>query len=377
MKPRLLLYCQHSLGLGHFFRSLALAEALAERFDICFFNGGPVPGMATLPDAIQFVHLPPLRMEEDGSLSGDRDVTQIIEQRRQTMLAVAAEAPVAALVVELYPFGRKKFAPEINPLIEAVGAQGGKIICSVRDVLVNERLDQARHDQRAADTLNALFDAVLVHSDERIFQLEQSFKPASPVTIPIMHTGFVARASRPSRSNLQTGTLVTAGGGIVGHALYHAAAEAQRLLWPQKQWPMTIVAGPLFPDEDWQALIAQVKGVGGLSLLREVNGMAALLSSADRVVSQCGYNSALEIVQYALPTLFVPFARGQESEQTTRARQFSKLGLSEWMAESDLHGASLAQALIALPMPKPTTALNIDGAHNSARIISDVLKCSS
>ena len=29
MKPRLLFYCQHSLGLGHFVRSLALAEALA------------------------------------------------------------------------------------------------------------------------------------------------------------------------------------------------------------------------------------------------------------------------------------------------------------------------------------------------------------
>ncbi len=72
MKPRLLFYCQHSLGLGHFVRSLALVEALATRFDVVFFNGGPVPMAMDLPSAVRFVHLPPLRMEEDGGLSGAR-----------------------------------------------------------------------------------------------------------------------------------------------------------------------------------------------------------------------------------------------------------------------------------------------------------------
>jgi predicted glycosyltransferase len=375
MKPRLLLYCQHSLGLGHFYRSLTLAEALAEQFDVCFFNGGPVPGLARLPESIRFIHLFPLRMEEDGSLSGDGDVAAIMEARREAMLRVAAEGPVAALVIELYPFGRKKFAPEIDPLIENVRGQDGKIVCSVRDVLVNARLDQARHDQRAADTLNRQFDAVLVHSDDRIFKLDESFRPERPLTIMVHHTGFVTRSVRRDPSARGTDTLVTAGGGIVGHAIYRAAVDAQRLLWERKGWGMTIVAGPLLPDDQWQVLRAQAQDVRGLLLVREVPTMAPLLAQAGRVVSQSGYNSALEIVQHGLPTLFVPFARGQESEQTTRARHFEQLGLSDWMPENELCGATLAGRLLELQRPAPTASLNINGASRSAQMIWDITSC--
>jgi predicted glycosyltransferase len=361
--------------LGHFYRALALAEAMAEQFDICFFNGGPVPGMAELPANIRFIHLPPIRMEEDGSLSGEGDVAAIMEQRKQTFLAVASDAPAAALVVELYPFGRKKFAPEIDPLIGYVRGHGGKIICSVRDVLVNVRADQARHDQRAADTLNTLFDAVLVHSDDRIFKLEDSFNPERPLTIPVFHTGFVTRTVRretPATGNL---TLVTAGGGVVGHAIYQSAVEAQHVLWEQKGWAMTVVAGPLFPEADWQALQQQGQNVGGLTLLREVKSMAPLLAQAGRVVSQCGYNSALEIVQHGVPTLFIPFARGQESEQTTRARQFGELGFSQWMPENELCGSALARRLLQQGAPAPKAALNTDGASTSAHMILELTRC--
>jgi predicted glycosyltransferase len=296
-------------------------------------------------------------------------------ERRATMLSVAAEAPVAALVVELYPFGRKKFASEIDPLIDHVGGQGGKIVCSVRDVLVNGRMDQARHDQRAADALNGQFDAVLVHSDDRIFKLNDSFKPERPLTIKVHHTGFVTRNVRRDASPTGTDTLVTAGGGIVGHAIYRAAIDAQKVLWERKGWGMTLVAGPLFPDEDWQMLQAQAHDVRGLLLVREVPTMAPLLAQAGRVVSQCGYNSALEIVQHGLPTLFIPFARGQESEQTTRAHQFEQLGLSDWMPENELCGATLARRLMELQKPAPKTALNINGASDSAKMILELTTC--
>ena len=42
-KPSLLLYCQHSVGLGHLTRSLALAGALADRFEVTVASGGAVP----------------------------------------------------------------------------------------------------------------------------------------------------------------------------------------------------------------------------------------------------------------------------------------------------------------------------------------------
>ena len=179
MIPRLLFYCQHSLGLGHFVRSLALAEALAVQFEVVFFNGGPVPMAMELPPAIRFVHLPPLRMEEDGTLSGEGEVGAILTARSSAMQAVAAERPAAALVVELYPFGRKKFAVEIEPLIEIVRAGGGKVACSVRDILVNQRTDQSRHDQRAATRWSGV-SMRCSSMPTRLSRLEESFRPERP-----------------------------------------------------------------------------------------------------------------------------------------------------------------------------------------------------
>ncbi len=228
MKPSLLIYCQHSLGLGHFVRSLALAEALTEHFSVVFFNGGPVPQGFVLPDTIRFEHLPPIRMEEDGSIMGEIAIDQLLVQRRDHMLRVARETRATMLVVELYPFGRKKFAVEIDPLIDAVHEQGGQVACSVRDVLVTARVDQARHDDRAAQTLNRLFDLVLVHTDENLFALSDSFRPATPIGIPVEHTGYIVRSQQPATGGCVDGpTLVAAGGGAVGQALFQAAVAAQ------------------------------------------------------------------------------------------------------------------------------------------------------
>jgi predicted glycosyltransferase len=372
MKPRALLYCQHSLGLGHFVRSLTLAQALASEFDLVFINGGPIPQAIACPAGIRFEHLPPLRMEEDGSLSGDGEVGAIFATRLQRMLKLADTHDPRLLIVELYPFGRKKFAQELDPLIARVRGRGGKIVCSVRDILVNQRPDQVRHDDRAARCLNAAFDAVLVHADENLTALAESFKPSIALAVPIHHTGFVTRGESAAHADRDGHTLVTAGGGIVGQPVYHAALAAQPILWREKQWPMTLVAGPMFPEPDWTALREMARDVPGLTLLHSVPQMAPLLRSAGRVLSQCGYNSALEIVLNELPALFVPFARNQESEQTMRAQRLRELGLADWMHASELSGRSLAERLLQLRAPRTAQRLAFNGAARSAAILKEL-----
>jgi predicted glycosyltransferase len=376
MKPIALLYCQHSLGLGHFVRSLTLAEAVAQHFDVTFFNGGPVPQGFELPSNIRFEHLPPLRLQEDGMISGDGDTASLLAKRRDQMLAVASEARPAILIVELYPFGRKKFAVEIDPLIAQVRADGGQIICSVRDVLVNARVDQARHDNRAAATLNAVFDHVLVHTDPQLFDLSESFRPSTPLITPVSHTGYVVRNTAWNMDIKPDGpTLVSAGGGAVGHALYHAAIAAQPRLWAERGWSMTLVAGPLFPEQDWHHLHVLAEGKKGLTLVRSVPSMAPLLGQAGRFVGQCGYNSALEVCQSGLPALFVPFARGQESEQTMRAKKLKELKLADWIPETGLSADMLADKLLTLSPPGDFAQLDLSGAETSARLLKEMALC--
>ena len=60
MKPALLFYCQHSVGLGHLMRSYALCERLAERFRVVLLAGGELPEGIDPPQGVELVALPPL-----------------------------------------------------------------------------------------------------------------------------------------------------------------------------------------------------------------------------------------------------------------------------------------------------------------------------
>jgi predicted glycosyltransferase len=72
MRPRLLFYCQHSVGMGHLMRSVALTRALSARFDVTFVSGGAVPHVAATR-RLQMVLLPPVGVDESGALvSRDR-----------------------------------------------------------------------------------------------------------------------------------------------------------------------------------------------------------------------------------------------------------------------------------------------------------------
>ena len=82
-RPRLLFYCQHSVGLGHLVRSMNLAEGLAEDFDVTLLNGGPWPRDLPQPASVDIVHLPALGLDADYALIS-RDDRYTVEQAVQT-----------------------------------------------------------------------------------------------------------------------------------------------------------------------------------------------------------------------------------------------------------------------------------------------------
>ena len=152
-RPTVLFYCQHSLGLGHLVRSFALAAALTERFRVVLLNGGRLPRGLPVPPGVEVVSLPPLGMTVDGALvSHDRrrSTDRALQLRRRQMLALHEELRPDVLFVELFPFGRKKFAGELVPLLEAARDAGTLTVCSLRDILVSSRHDQRKFDERAS-----------------------------------------------------------------------------------------------------------------------------------------------------------------------------------------------------------------------------------
>ena len=55
-----------------------------------------------------------------------------------------------------------------------------------------EKEDQVKHETRVVKTLNKYFDAVLVHADPNLAQLNETFDQYEKIEIPIIYTGYIA-----------------------------------------------------------------------------------------------------------------------------------------------------------------------------------------
>jgi predicted glycosyltransferase len=372
--PSLLFYCQHSLGIGHLTRSFALAQALRAQFRVVFLNGGRLPAGVSVPTGVACIQLPPLGLDEGHALVCRDEAhdlaTAWAERHRLIQEAVAATRP-ALLLVELFPFGRKKFAAEILPMIRAVRRQGGRVACSLRDILVGGRRDQQRFDDRASWLANRYFDLVLVHSDPAFARLEESFRPLRPLRAPVQHTGFVVPERRVGAAGERgEHVVVSAGGGIVGHALFRAALQAHRLTG----LAMQVVAGPFLPEAQWQALQHEAAAWPGVRLVRQVPDLAAVLGTARASVSQCGYNTALDLIVSQVPALVVPYTAAGENEQRQRALRLAALGAVQCLEADPLDGEALVAALPELLRFRPRpAALALDGARRSAELLAQLV----
>ena len=179
---------------------------------------------------MQVLALPPLGVGAAGGFVS-HDPRYTVEQawavREERILAAFRAVRPVAVLVELFPFGRAKFARELVPLLEAARAAGALTACSLRDILVSRRADQQAYDDRAAALANAHLDAVLVHSDPALRPPRGDVRaaPAAARAGPLHRLRRARRRSgAPPRGDH---VVVSAGGGLVGEPLLRAAAEAQ------------------------------------------------------------------------------------------------------------------------------------------------------
>jgi predicted glycosyltransferase len=377
-RPGLLFYCQHSLGLGHAVRSYALAAALAERFEVVLASGGePVEGLAP-PEEVELLELPPLRASSDWSLvtREPAGLEAARRRRRELLLGALHSLRPAAVVVELFPFGRRRFADELVPLLEAAGEAEPRplVVSSVRDILVGKGPDQEAHDTITCVLANRYLDGILVHSDPGFARLEESFRPRIPLRVPARHTGFVVpeREDAPPGERQQR-VIVSAGGGLVGAPLLRAALEASPLLPVDLR--LEIVAGPFLPEEDWDALGRAAVGLPGVELHRFAPDLGTRIRGAAASVSQCGYNTALDLLRAGVPALVVPFAEGREDEQARRAEKLERQGALRVLAADRLEPATLAREIVALLDFEPRRIdLDLNGAESSAAALAELVR---
>jgi predicted glycosyltransferase len=387
-RPALLFYCQHSRGIGHLVRSLSLAAALSRRFKVVLLSGGKIPACVALPTDVEIVQLPPVEMSLDNQLvSSDkrRTLARTLELRRAMMLETLVRLGPEVIVTELYPFGRISFSAEVLPLLETARSRKPNrplVFCALRDIL--EQSDQAQPiiNELACVVCNHLYDAVLFHSDPSFVRFDESFHSHTPLSTPVIYTGFVAPSPQRSPTSHNgdgrkgdAQVLVSAGGGRAGGRLLLRAAEAYARYGIGEGIGMTITTGPFLPPEEWQSLKRAAAGVKGLKLQRWCPDLQGALSRARASVSQCGYNTSLELLRSGVPALVVPFAGLKDTEQMLRAQRMSSLGLARLLEPERADARTLAREIRALLKFRPqATSINLRGAENTVNIIEKMLR---
>jgi predicted glycosyltransferase len=370
---RVLFYVQHLLGIGHLKRAEILAEAMAAHaLEVTVAYGGrpfpevPFRGMKVVP-------LPSAAIaNEDFSTLLDAEGNPVDETwravRRNALLDLRRDVDPDVVLIELFPFGRRQFAFELIPLLEAVHAAEGRarVACSVRDVLVASK--KPGRDAETVETVRRFFDAVLVHGDPALIPFVATFAAADQISDLILHTGYVTAASEDTGLTAGEGeVLVSAGGGAVGAPLLFASAAA-RPLTPLSGHVWRYLTGPNLPERDFERLAATADERTIVERFR--SDFPSRLKNAALSISQAGYNTTMDILGAGVRAIVVPYEAKGETEQRLRAEILAAKGLLTLVSEVDLVPARLATA-VANAMLRPRASIDVDlsGAATTARLV--------
>ena len=381
---KIAIYCQHVLGIGHFFRTLEICRAL-QPHPVVLITGGP-EAPATLPPNVRRVQLPELAMDASFQhlhARGCQSLTQIREQRRTLLEQTFSAEKPDLFLIELYPLGRKAFRSELDPLLAGIrnGRRPGcRVVCSVRDILV-EKEDRDRHEARAVETLNRWFDTLLVHADPSVIRLDATFGRMADVRIPVVYTGFVAPPPGPAVDGRawknargldpeQRLVVASAGSGAVGFRLLEAVTRAVRHLPGDLAWRLQVFTGPFMEENEIRQL--EARRDRRIAVDRFTEDLPAWLQAADLSISMAGYNTCMAVLATGVRALVHPF--GQNREQGLRARLLAERGLLGILEGEDLDPQRLARRMVGrlgATRPEDASPIDLAGAVHTARWITD------
>jgi len=376
-----LFYVQHLLGIGHLQRALSLVDAIArEDIAVTLVLGGVPPPWPISTRAERVVQLTPVSAR-DASFKelvgpGGQPIDQKLEKsRREALLTAFDAASPDAVVIEAFPFGRRAFRFELEPLLARARARRPRprIICSLRDIVVVP--DKAARRRDIIDRVRADFDFVLVHGDPDFIPLDESFPAASEIADHLIYTGYISAPDQPDVKDETAGAdevMVSVGGGAVGGTLLMTAVEARRrgclsgLTW-------RLLAGPNLPTETFDGLAGGLPA--GVVLERYRREFPQMLRRCRVSVSQAGYNTILNILAARVPAVVVPFASERETEQQLRAERLAARGVLELVDEADLTPDRLSGAIKrAVERGPGTISVQTGGARCAASLIGDIIR---
>lgn len=377
--PRVMIYVQHLLGVGHLHRVSAIARAMARGgFETTLVSGGmPDPTLHGL-DGIRFLQLPPARAQDASfRVLLDEHGRPVTEDWRATRLntlnSMFDEVAPDALLTELFPFGRRPMRFELLPLLARIRDMRPRplVFSSVRDILVDR--SKPERDLDTIAWLQQFYDGAFIHGDPALIPFEQTFPLAERIRGQLRYTGYIVEQHNIPVTDAGTDeVLVSAGGGAVGMPLFRAALAAR---------PLSAAR-----DRPWRVLVSRHEKPDDVKELGRIAGPGVVIEPARPEfpgmlrrcllsISKAGYNTVMETLASRARAVVIPFAGGEETEQALRATLLAERGLLKVVREADLSAERLAAAIdAALTTPQPAkSGIDLNGAEQTAQLVREAL----
>jgi predicted glycosyltransferase len=349
--------------------------------EVILVTGGP-PVETKLPEHVREFSLPILQMDTafKGLISTEKNMTldQIKKVRKKKLLALFEEEKPDLFLIELFPFGRRAFRFELDPVVKALRKRRSApcaIFSSVRDILV-EKKDYIKHEAKVVKILNRYFDKVLVHADPDLVEIRETFGPFDDISIPVKYTGYIAPrppAEAGDRIRKQMGMhdgenliVASAGGGNVGAPLLVAVIKAFSRL-KNGDCRLQVFTGPFLNSRDFDDLKSMAPA--GVQVDRFTADFVSFLAAADLSISMGGYNTTMNILATRVPALLWPFSTNRE--QRLRAQRLADRDLVTVLEDVDLQPDLLAALMddkLSRPA-RPDVRIDLDGVANTVRAI--------
>ena len=364
--PRLLVYSQDGLGLGHLRRTSALAtEFLAARpgASVLTVSDSPLGRFFAMAADHDYVKLPSIRKTGPGDwrpLSLSLPFAEVLDLRKQLILGAVETFRPDVVLVDHMPHGAMG---ELVPALERLRASSSRVVLGLRDIVDAPDVVRRRWAVEGAyEALEQYYDEVLVYGSRDVFDVTEQYAWPAAAARHVTYCGYVcapahlrgverlkrrALAGRPAARHV----VAMAGGGADAHPLFRALLEALPAVDAVSPVVVTMVTGPFMPQQLRRDLLSRARGLP-VRLLDVVTDSQNHLAAADLVVAMAGYNTTTEILELGPPALLVP-RQGPSAEQRMRARLFAERGWVRWMEPEALESSGLAQAVLTALDPSP------------------------
>jgi predicted glycosyltransferase len=362
-QPRIMMYSQDGLGLGHMRRTSSIANQIAHvRSDAAILTmaDSQLGQFFETSQNHDYLKLPSILKAGPGdwrAVSLPLPFDAVHTMRRELIRSAVLSYQPDVLLVDHMPHGAMG---ELLPTLAALRATGAhtRIVLGLRDILDAPEVVRRRWEVEGAyEAIERYYDTVLVYGKREVFDLAAQYGFSASVSERLRYTGYVCTPQAPrytarvrskyiSSSDACTKLIVAmAGGGADAYPMMRALLDALPEINRRQRCFLALVAGPFMPAEQRHDLEARARGLPARVSI-SVSDTLSYIEAADLTIAMAGYNTTMEILKSGKRAILIP-RRGPSAEQRMRARLFAERGWVEMIDPDDLSIEHVAATVCA------------------------------